>query len=56
MSFDFVGPYLPTFIKSTLTTIEISFIALFFGFIIGLILCLAKMSKMAYSKHYQQYI
>ncbi len=45
MSFDFVGPYLPTFIKSTLTTIEISFIALFFGFIIGLILCLAKMSK-----------
>ena len=45
MSFDFVGPYLPTFMKSTLTTIEISFIALFFGFIIGLILCLAKMSK-----------
>ncbi|TQQ84906.1 amino acid ABC transporter permease [Peptacetobacter hominis] len=45
MSFDFIGPYLPTFIKSTMTTIEVSFIALFFGFIIGLILCLGKLSN-----------
>ena len=44
MSFDFIGPYLPTFIKSTVTTIEISFIALILGFIIGLVLCLGKLS------------
>ncbi|WP_024620841.1 amino acid ABC transporter permease [Metaclostridioides mangenotii] len=45
MDFSFLGKYYPMFIDGTITTITISFVALFFGVIIGLIVCLAKISK-----------
>lgn len=45
MNFSFLGKYTPMFIDGTITTVSISFFALLFGVIIGLIICLAKISK-----------
>lgn len=45
MDFSFLSKYTPMFIDGTITTVSISFFALLFGVIIGLIICLAKISK-----------
>lgn len=45
MNFSFLSKYTPMFIDGTITTVSISFFALLFGVIIGLIICLAKISK-----------
>lgn len=42
---DFVLKYLPIFLKSTLTTLQLTIVSIIFGTIIGLVVALAKISK-----------
>lgn len=45
MNFEFLGEYLPYFIDGTKTTVGLSAITLVFGFVLGVIVCLLKISK-----------
>lgn len=45
MSFSFVGEYYKAFLSGTSVTLLLSFISLTFGFVIGLLACLAKISN-----------
>ena len=47
MDFSFLSKYYPLFLQGAWITIQVSFVALFFGCILGLIVCLMKMSKIS---------
>lgn len=50
MDFSFLSKYYPLFLEGAWVTIQASMVSLFFGFILGLIICLMKMSKISILK------
>lgn len=45
MNFDFLGKYVGMFLQGASITIQVSLVSLVIGFIVGLLICLMKMSK-----------